>query len=150
MQRQKQLRLSRSARRPTLRGVGLIEALIALALLAFGMLAMTRFQSRLISQGTDVQMRMTATQLSDELMNRALVDPANPGCYTEPEEGACASAAARDLTDAWVEQVNNTLPGDENVSVLYNAASHEFSATLTWVSKDGEDERSMTAVTDVR
>lgn len=142
----------RFSRRRT-RGMGLIDALIALALLAFGMLAMTRFQSRLVSQGTDSQTRLAATQLSDELINLAIVDPLNAPCYTVPEAGVCAVAAARTLTDDWATRVETALAGDDNVTSVLDAATGQLTVTLTWTGKDGADDdervRTMTAVTDV-
>ena len=76
------------------RGVGLLDALVALALLAFGLLGMTRLQARMVAQATESQTRMTALQLGDELLNSALVDTANAACYTLPQAGACANAGA--------------------------------------------------------
>ena len=75
-----------------MRGIGLIDALIALAILSFGMLALTRFQGRMVSQTTEAQSRSTAMRLADELMSTALVDPANLACYTMPATGVCGSA----------------------------------------------------------
>jgi len=68
----------RPARRP--RGVGLLDAMIALAILAFGLLGMTRLQTNLVRQATDSQSRLTAVQLGDELLSTALVDAGNAAC----------------------------------------------------------------------
>ena len=57
------------------RGMGMIDALIALAILAFGLLALTRFQGRMTSQSTDAMARQNANRLADELVSMAVLDP---------------------------------------------------------------------------
>ena len=54
------------------RGIGLIDALIALAILSFGMLGMARFQSRIVMGASESQSRTVAAQFNDELINTAL------------------------------------------------------------------------------
>jgi len=83
---------------PIARGFTLLDALIALAILAFGMLALTGFQTKLVAQGTEAQHRVDATAFADELLNTMLVDNLNSGCYTLPAAGACASPVARAST----------------------------------------------------
>ena len=43
------------------RGFTLIDSLIAMAILAFGLLAMTRLQARALAQSTESQARMTVS-----------------------------------------------------------------------------------------
>jgi Tfp pilus assembly protein PilV len=51
-------------------------------MLAFGMLAMAGFQTRLVAQTSEAQARNQAPcGLADELLSPALVDPANLACY---------------------------------------------------------------------
>ncbi len=132
------------------RGVGLLDGLIALAILAFGMLGMTRFQSRLVMQGTDAQTRIVATQLGDELLNLALVDPGNGGCYTVPAAGACADAGARAFTAAWAVRAQAALPGTVTVGSTLDAVTGQLTVLLTWTGKGSGDPHQMQAVTDVR
>ena len=75
------------------RGSGLIDGLVALAILAFGMLAMTRFQGRMVAQSTEAQSRQVATQFTSELLATVLVDTANAACYTLPQSGSCSNSA---------------------------------------------------------
>lgn len=129
--------------RQTQRGVGLFDGLVALAILAFGLLALTGFQSRLVSQGTEAQQRMVASQLADELLNTALVDAAsNTTCYLLPASGACTTAGATALayTNAWKARVMSptTLPNAAAPTVSIDA-SGRLVVTLqwTWTAKDG-------------
>lgn len=158
MRRQDQLQLTgrrrrRAPRPPRQRGAGLFDALVAMTILAFGMLAMTKFQARLVAQGTEAQTRMAALQLADELVNLAIVDPNNAGCYTVPPAGACASEAARAMTDAWAERVRDALPGETDPTSTV-AADGQLTVVINWDERKTGDEtpmaRQLTAVSDVR
>ncbi|RVT51432.1 pilus assembly protein PilV [Rubrivivax albus] len=139
---------TRAPRRRHARGMGLIDALIALALLAFGLLGMTRMQTSLVRQTTESQTRLTAAQLGDELLSTVLVDVGNAGCYTLPDAGDCASVAARERAEDWETRVAGALPGDvEATSAL---ADGQFTVTITWTGKDSGDTRTLEATTDVR
>lgn len=149
------MRTRRAARRAQgrQRGSSLIDALIALALLAFGMLGMTTMLTRLIAQGTDAQTRITAAQLGDELLNLALVDDvANAPCYTLPASGTCPKAAARALTTSWQTRALAALPSPTVTATL--ATNGRFDVVLTWQQKDGSNDtdkaRSLRLTTDVR
>ena len=87
------------------RGSGLLDGLIALAILAFGMLTMTRFQGRMVAQTTDAQARQVATQMSSELLATVLVDTSNAACYTLPQSGTCANTAAKTRAADWATRV---------------------------------------------
>ena len=73
-----------ASRRRAPRGVSLIDALIAIAILSFGLVGMTRMQGRMVTASTDAQLRTTAVQMADELLNTVLVDTTNAACYTLP------------------------------------------------------------------
>jgi len=132
------------------RGVGLIDALIAIAILSFGLLGMTRMQSRMVTAATDAQLRTTAVQLADELMSTVLVDVANAACYTKPAVGACASATAAARTTDWATRVAAALPGTVTSGVVLNAATGQFTVSIGWTGRDASDTRLMQVVTDVR
>ena len=85
---------NRHPQRLRIAGVGLLDALISLAILSFGMLAMTRFQGRMVAQTTESQSRQLATQLAGEQLSTVLVDVANAACYTKPQSGTCGNAGA--------------------------------------------------------
>lgn len=130
------------------RGLGLIDALIALAILAFGLLGMTRMQTNLVRQTTESQARLTAAQLGDELLSTVLVDLGNVGCYTLPDAGDCDSEAARDRAEDWETRVGAALPGD--VEAASAVADGQFTVTITWTARDSGETRTLEATTDVR
>ena len=134
------------------RGVGLIDALIALAILAFGMLGMTKFQANLVAQGTDAQARIVATQLADRLLNLAIVDPSNAGCYTLPVPTTCASASAKAKTTEWNADVTKpgALPGTATAASALVEGDTQLEVKIGWNSRDGSLPRLLTVRTDVR
>lgn len=139
----------RPVRRPRrTRGLGLIDALIALAILAFGLLGMTRMQTNLVRQTTESQTRLTAAQLGDELLSTVLVDLGNVGCYTLPDADGCASAAARDRAEAWAARVGTALPGEVEATAAVDDG--RFTVTITWAARDSGEARTLEATTDVR
>lgn len=136
-------------RRKLQRGVGLFDALVALAILAFGMLALARMQTRLVAQATDSQLRLTASRLADELLNTALVDRGNAACYTTPAATDCASTVAKDQVTAWKGRVAAELPDGAASSELVAGPTNPLTVTLTWTSKGSDDQRVFKVSTDV-
>ena len=131
------------------RGAGMLDALIALVILAFGLLAMTRFQGRLVTQTTEAQTRMTALQFSGELLNTALVDVGNAVCYTLPAAGGCGSATASARALDWSGRVTSALPGSV-VARSTLGADGRLTVAIQWTGLDAGDTRLLEAVTDVR
>ena len=130
-------------------GFGLIDALIALAVLAFGLLALAQLQTRLVAQGTDAQHRMAAARFADELLNTLLVDTANAPCYTLPAAGACGSATASTSAADWKARAVAALPAPAAAGSAL-AASGRFTVTLTWTGKESAEVRSHEVTSDVR
>lgn len=131
------------------RGVGLIDALVALAILAFGMLGMTRLQARMVAQASESQMRTTAMQLSAELLNTAIVDPANAACYTLPQAGVCNNATAQAHATAWAARAAAAFPGTSSAGAVLDATGR-MTVTITYTGKESQEARSLVAITDVR
>jgi type IV pilus assembly protein PilV len=142
-------RPQRRGTRTSARGFSLIDALIALALLAFGMLAMTRLQARSLAQATESQARMVAAQLGDELLSSVLVDPGNRACYTLPADGTCGSATAKAIADDWETRALAALK-DGAATSSYDATTNRMEVVLTWKDRKNDDPRQLTATTDVR
>lgn len=137
------------SRTPHARGFGLLDALIALAILAFGLLAMTRFQSRTVAGVTEASTRTTASSLGDELMSTMLVDIANASCYTLPATGTCTSTSARARTTDWATRTAAALPSPVTTSAVLGADGR-FTVTITWTGKESGATRTLEAVSDAR
>jgi type IV pilus assembly protein PilV len=132
------------------RGTGLLDALIALAILSFGLLSMTRFQGRMVAQTTETQTRQVATQLASEHMATVLVDVANAACYTLPQDGICANAAAATATAAWATRTAAALPAPVTTTSTLVAATGRLTLVINWTGKDSGETRTLQTVTDVR
>lgn len=130
------------------RGLGLLDSLVALALLAFGLLGMTHMQTNLLRQASESQARLTAVQLGDELLSTARVDVLNKACYTLPADGACANANARARTDEWADRVTAALPGSASATAAL--ANDRLTVTIAWTGKAADEPRRMELTTDVR
>jgi len=140
------LQTLRTARRD--KGFGLIEAMIALVILAVGLLGMTRLQARAVAGTTESQQRMVAQQFADELLLRALIDAANSGCYTLPAAGTCGNSAARAATNAWGTAVGAGLPSGAATAVV--DANLRLQVTVNWTGRESGATRSLVVTTDVR
>jgi len=149
---------SRAGSRALQRGIGLLDGMAALAVLAFGMLAMTGFQNKLVAQSTEAQHRMVASQLADELLNTALVDStSNTVCYVLPAPGGCPAGGANALvfTNDWKARALASLPNAAN-PVVTSAGTGRLTVTLTWTwtSKNGgntaAEPRTHTVISDSR
>jgi type IV pilus assembly protein PilV len=132
------------------RGVSLIDALIAIAILSFGLIGMTRMQGRMVTSATDAQLRTTAVGLADELLNTMLVDNGNANCYTLPQTGACSSAAAVARANDWAARVSATMPGTVTRGVTIDAATGRMTVSIGWTARDSSDPRLLSVVSDVR
>jgi type IV pilus assembly protein PilV len=131
------------------RGFGLVDGIIALAILAFGLLGLTRLQTRTLALGTESLARATAVQFGSELLSVALIDNTNYACYTLPAAGACGSATGRAYTTDWNTRLAAALPSGAATST-YDAATSRLKVVVTWTGKSAGDARRMEATTDVR
>lgn len=130
-------------------GSGLIESLMSIAILSFGILGLARFQINMLVQSTDAQSRLTATALAEELLAMVRVDVVNAPCYTNPAKGICANKFAATQAQTWADKASTAIPGLTSVVASMPDAS-KFSVTLTWSSKALKDKRTLEVTTDVR
>jgi Tfp pilus assembly protein PilV len=130
------------------RGIGLLDALIGLALLSVGMLALAGFQTKLVAQTTEAQSRAQAMQYANELLNTALVDPANLDCYSFPASGSCANAVARAETDLWGQRVLEQLPGALAAQATRNGT--QLTVVIEWTREPAAETRRLQVTTDVQ
>lgn len=141
----------RRPRTTTPRGVSLVEALVAIAILSFGLIGLMRMQTRMVSAGTESLQRGTAAQLADELLSLAHVDNDNVTCYTLPATGTCGSAAAAARRSDWDNKVGAALPGTVTRSVVWNSGTGRLTVNIGWTARDASDPaRQLVVASDVR
>ena len=147
--RQPTLKRLLNAPRRAARGFTLIDSLIALAILAFGLLAMTRLQARALAQSTESQARMTAVQFGDELISTILIDVGNHDCYRLPAGGTCSSDAAKALATDWNTRLTAALRSGSATST-YDSATGRMTVAISWTNKESNGSNKLEATTDVR
>lgn len=155
--------------RPGQRGVGLLEPLIAICILGFGILGLARFQLNMLAQNSDSKLRLNATTLAEELLSQVHMAPqANAGCYTKvPPTGSCNGMGdAAGVYSAWEANtiaVMGGLAGVDKSNVSANstlsADGNQLTVVVTWASKPWADQSGQivtpekhthTVTTDVR
>ena len=120
-------------------GFSLLDGLIGMTLMAVGLLGLARLESGLIAHSSASQTRLTAAQLSDQLLSTVLVDATNATCYTVPAAGT-----------AWRTQALAALPGSPSASAVLNTATQRMTVQLQWTDKTTGDTHLHEASTDVR
>lgn len=139
-------------------GASLIEALVALLVLALGLLAMARLQAGNLTQARHTNARALAVQMAAELKERMLLNPgattadpadnpyltdfeqaaaeAPPDCTTQP--CSAANLATRDLA-RWKRELATLLPkGDAQVYPTPGDRG-QFGVLIAWA--DGANHR---------
>jgi type IV pilus assembly protein PilV len=130
------------------RGAGLIEPLVALVILSFGLIGLAHFQVGTVKQMTDAQARLAASAAAEDLLTQVRVDLSNAACYQVPAAGACTSPFAKAQAAAWAAQVPQALPGFVSAAATLNG--NLFTVSVNWTAKASSDARTQTVITDVR
>lgn len=141
-------------------GAGLVEVLVAMAVLAIGLLGMVRYQAHIVQQGSESLARLQATQMVDQLLSLALLDPDNAACYTLPA-GTCGSATARQAAEDWNAHVTEIASSIAlgNVAAASVLSDGRLTVSLEWDARatarslwpqGGAPRRRQEGVVDVR
>lgn len=108
-------------------GIALVEALIAILLFSFGILALVGLQALMQKNVTQSKLRGEASYLANQLIGQMWVDQANLANYAMAS-GTCTVTNYAKCTN-WKTAVAQLLPiGTANVTVNGNAVR----VTLTW------------------
>ncbi len=145
------------------RGASLLEVMVAILILSFGMLAMAGLHAVSIQQGKMAQFRGTAMQLGADFADRmranrgafdfTLPIAASPYVYMVPytsnpaavavpacaTAGACTAAerAAIDLAE-WRNIARNALPGG-NLYVTQDAGTNILNVWVLWIDPEAKN-----------
>jgi type IV pilus assembly protein PilV len=130
-------------------GSSLIESMMAIVILSFGILGIARFQVGMLAQTTDSQSRLAATALADELLSLVRIDIQNAPCYTAPATGNCSSTFAAKQAKAWSDKAAKAVPAFTSyVASMPDAKT--FQVALVWNSKAFKEPRKLQVSTDAR
>ncbi|MGE0386736.1 MAG: type IV pilus modification protein PilV [Gammaproteobacteria bacterium] len=142
------------------RGFTLLEALVALLVLAVGLLGLAGLQIQGLRFNTDAYVRSQATMLAYDIMERMRMRRFNTPNdatgvqamtdYTDEDPGgACdlTSAATADELTCWHDQVRTNLPGGTGTIVRTadggtagDPRDDTFQVRLTWTDRSAVDE----------
>ncbi len=114
------------------RGVVLLESLIAVLIIAFGILGIIGLQAVSVSAVSDARYRVEATELADELINQIWVDTAD---MTNVLPAYVNNANA--LPVAWLEKVRLLPGGATYPPIISSAANNVVTLTIRWKMPDG-------------
>jgi type IV pilus assembly protein PilV len=128
-------------------GIALIEVLVAVLVLAIGLLGMAamQVQSSQMTNGAeqrtqailltaDMMDRIRANRLSSADYNGVSVDPTATSCATDYAPDATASVSANDITE-WSNLVVCLLP-EGTGTVAVNSVTGEVTVTVDWAKAD--------------
>lgn len=140
------MRAYRTCRRAA--GFSLIEVLIALVVLAFGLLGLALLQTVNLKYTQSANQRTQAVNLAGQLLdmmrsNRSqlpeyIMTPANFSSITPPASG-CASTGlmgAAGNVPRWQCDVKETLGPDATARVAVDAPTRTVTVTVTWVEQN--------------
>lgn len=116
------------------RGMALLEGLIAIAILASGILGLMGLQASFTKNLGDANYRAEAGFLTDQLFGTMWADRANLGCYARPlATTGCSSATSKTNMENWLANVGSRLPGAaaslQRISV---DSDNQVIVTITW------------------
>jgi type IV pilus assembly protein PilV len=139
------------------RGMTLLEVLVAVVILAIGLLGVAGLQSRGQSATAEASIRTYTTILANELLDRMRTnrDVAAAGGYATAEVGTstkdcreveCSHAELRDFDySEWLDMVSKNLPSG-SANIVYNTAGattpnpSRYEVTITWALKESESD----------
>ena len=142
----------------SVRGVSMIEILVTLTIVAFGVLGLLGLQARTLSQQKDSADRKAAAEMVEQLAERMRANhlgftageydldlkntDATPGSVTVcATKTACTleEVAARDL-DQWVIELRRRIPGSAAYLVWDAAFPNRLSVSVAWAEPQSKGE----------
>lgn len=118
------------------RGVAMLEAMIAIVILAIGLLGTVGLQARSYSALSDASMRAEATMAAEKLLGLMSNDVANISSYAL-SEGATGNAAVA----PWLAETQTRMPGAlVSVRLTPQTARTMVEISIRWTRKTGSAE----------
>lgn len=111
-------------------GIMLLEAMIAILIFSFGILAVVGMQAHAVQDMGQAKYRSDASFLANQLVADIWTNAKNASSY-EWTSGAPPAAL-----ETWADQIYATLPGAEDnpPTVEYDDASREVTITIFWLT----------------
>ncbi|CAN7290829.1 prepilin-type N-terminal cleavage/methylation domain-containing protein [Pseudoduganella sp. LjRoot289] len=117
-------------------GIAMLEAMIAIVILAIGLLGTVGLQARSYSALSDASMRAEATMAAEKLLGLMSNDVANINSYALTESGTGSTAVA-----PWLAETKAQMPGAlVSVRLTPQTARTMVVITIRWTRKTGSAE----------
>ncbi len=122
-------------------GFSLVEVLVALLVLAIGLLGLAALQAQGLRFNHDAYVRTQATNLAYDIVDRMRVNNTNVAAYTTPDTGnlcdPLVAGAAMDL-NCWYRGLAATIPGGSGL-ITANATANFYDVTVRWIDRTPRD-----------
>jgi len=116
--------------------MALIEAIVAVVLLAIGLLGAIGMQARSTSALADAGMRAEATIAADKLLGMMAVDLPNVGAYA-----LAAGATPTTRLRPWYDETRSLIPNAQIVVDVATATGRtRVAITISWTRKTGAEQ----------
>ena len=130
-----------------------MEVLVALLVLAIGLLGLAALQAQGLRFSTDSYARTQSTTLAYDIIDQIRANRSNAATYAvlSSVSGSAATldggalpacdpliASVQNDLACWVDQVNGALPG-ATATIVVNANTNYLDITLAWVDRDSRE-----------
>ena len=135
-------------------GFSLIEVLVALIVLAIGLLGLAQLQARGLKFNQDAYVRSQATTLAYEIIDRMRANRANASAFVTGDPGLVCdpsdSSINMDLS-CWYDNLQATLPGGgatiatrKFTDPVTSAESDYYDIEIKWMDRETDSEKKQT------